>query len=87
MPEETVQAHIDLNGKLLMPIHWGAFKLALHDWEEPVERLLKKADALHVKVTTPRIGEQVILNNHFPNNHFPNNHFPNSKWWKKHLKI
>ena len=75
MPEETVQAHIDLNGKLLMPIHWGAFKLALHDWEEPVERLLKKADALHIKVTTPRIGEQVILNDHVPN----------SKWWKRNI--
>ncbi len=75
MPEETVQAHIDLKGKLLMPIHWGAFKLALHDWEEPVERLLKKADALHVKVTTPIIGEQVILNNNIPN----------SKWWRRNL--
>ena len=30
MPKETVQAHIDLRGELLMPIHWGAFKLSIH---------------------------------------------------------
>lgn len=49
MPEETVQAHIDLRGELLMPIHWGAFKLSIHPWQEPVERLLLKANPLKVK--------------------------------------
>lgn len=27
MPEQTVQAAIDLKAKLMMPIHWGAFTL------------------------------------------------------------
>lgn len=31
LPEETVQAHIDVKGELLLPIHWGAFTLALHE--------------------------------------------------------
>ena len=37
-PEETVQAHIDMDGKLLLPIHWGRFNLSLHSWTDPVER-------------------------------------------------
>ena len=72
MPEETAKAHCDLKGKLLMPIHWGAFKLSIHPWQEPVERLLKEADSLNIKVTTPKIGEPVILNKSIPS----------SKWWR-----
>ena len=44
MPEQTAQAHIDLKGNMLLPIHWGKFKLSLHPWTEPVERLEKAAD-------------------------------------------
>ncbi|MBF0589990.1 MAG: MBL fold metallo-hydrolase, partial [Magnetococcales bacterium] len=40
MPEETAQAHLDLGGKTLLPIHWARFDLALHHWTEPVQRLL-----------------------------------------------
>lgn len=36
MPEQSVQAGIDLNAHLLMPIHWGAFSLSIHSWTEPV---------------------------------------------------
>lgn len=72
MPEQTVQAHIDLRGELLLPIHWGAFKLSVHSWQEPVERLIAKANSLGVKVTTPRIGEQVILGKAAPC----------SRWWE-----
>ena len=72
MPEQTVQAHIDLKGELLMPIHWGAFKLSIHPWQEPVERLLLKANMLGVKVTTPKIGEAVILGKTVPS----------SRWWE-----
>jgi L-ascorbate metabolism protein UlaG (beta-lactamase superfamily) len=73
MPEETVKAHIDLRGEVLMPIHWGAFKLSIHPWQEPVERLLLEANSLRVKVTTPMIGEAIILEKSVPS----------SKWWKK----
>ena len=71
IPEETVQAHIDLRGELLMPIHWGAFKLSIHPWQEPVERLLKNANSLNINVTTPKIGEPVILYKSVPS----------SNWW------
>ena len=73
MPEEAVQAHIDLRGQLLMPIHWAAFKLSIHPWQEPVERILNKAEALKVRVTTPMIGEPIVLGEAIPC----------SKWWER----
>jgi len=62
-PEETVQAHIDLQGKLLVPIHWGAFSLSVHDWNEPVKRLTLEAQKKGVNATTPIIGEPVTIGN------------------------
>lgn len=57
MPEETVQAAVDLKAKILLPVHWGKFKLAMHPWNEPVKRVLAKAKALQMEVATPMIGE------------------------------
>ncbi|WP_299762015.1 MBL fold metallo-hydrolase [uncultured Pontibacter sp.] len=73
MPEQTVQAHIDLKGKVLMPIHWGAFSLAMHGWTEPVERATAKAQELGVTVATPLIGEPLILHGEVPQ----------QTWWRK----
>ena len=39
MPEQTVQAALDLWAAALMPVHWGKFTLALHPWDEPVRRV------------------------------------------------
>lgn len=75
MPEESVQASIDLKSKLILPIHWGAFTLAFHDWTEPVERLKLKATELNAPVTTPKIGEPVILGN---------GTYPIEKWWESY---
>jgi len=61
MPEETVQASIDVKAKTLLPVHWGKFSLSLHPWNEPIERVMKKAEELKVEVTTPLIGEPLIL--------------------------
>ena len=61
LPEETVQAHIDVKGELLLPIHWGAFTLALHEWSDPIERVTKEAKRLGVNITTPQIGESITL--------------------------
>ncbi len=59
MPEETAQAALDVKAKVLMPLHWGKFSLAMHPWKEPVERLSEKAAELGVAVLTPRIGRIV----------------------------
>ncbi|EXG79476.1 MBL fold metallo-hydrolase [Cryptosporangium arvum] len=58
-PEEGVAAHVAVNGGLLVPVHWGTFNLALHDWSEPVERLLTEAEECGVLVAVPRPGEAV----------------------------
>ena len=76
MPEQTVQAHIDLQGKLLLPIHWAKFNLALHAWHEPIERLTLQAAAKNVTAITPRIGESFTSGSDLPQ----------SNWWKLAMK-
>jgi L-ascorbate metabolism protein UlaG (beta-lactamase superfamily) len=73
MPEETVQAAIDLQSKVLFPVHWGKFTLALHNWNEPIERVEKKAKELNVKITTPMIGESLVVDSLYPD----------KRWWSK----
>jgi L-ascorbate metabolism protein UlaG (beta-lactamase superfamily) len=61
-PEEAVRAHLDITeagSGLLLPIHWATFRLALHPWAEPIERLLAAADPAGVEVVVPRPGERV----------------------------
>ncbi len=60
-PESAVRAHGDLEGRILLPIHWGTFDLSYHAWEEPIVRTLQAAAARGVTVATPRIGETVDL--------------------------
>lgn len=60
LPEQTVEAHIDVRGELLIPIHWGAFTLSMHDWTDPAERISAAAAARGVRLATPRIGEPVV---------------------------
>jgi len=71
MPEQTIQAAIDLKSKLMMPIHWGSFKLALHDWKEPIERAVIEAKKRNVKLVTPITGESILLHQQIPQ----------SNWW------
>ena len=71
MPEETIQASVDVKAKVMMPIHWGSFKLALHEWTDPVVRACNKAKELNVKMATPIIGEAIIVNENYPS----------TNWW------
>jgi L-ascorbate metabolism protein UlaG (beta-lactamase superfamily) len=61
MPEEAVQAVLDIKGQLLVPIHWGMFTLSMHDWFEPPVRVLAEAARLDVKVLTPLLGQLVDI--------------------------
>lgn len=63
MPEETVQAAIDLKAKHLMPVHWGKFALSMHNWDEPIIRASSEAKRLNQPLVTPKIGELVWLKN------------------------
>jgi L-ascorbate metabolism protein UlaG (beta-lactamase superfamily) len=73
MPEQTVQASLDLKASVLMPVHWGKFTLGLHPWKEPIQRALLEAEKLQVNVTTPMIGEPVVIGKSLPS----------SKWWDR----
>ncbi|PUZ23272.1 MBL fold metallo-hydrolase [Chitinophaga parva] len=42
-PDNALRAHAALRGKVMLPVHWGTYNLALHPWREPVERLLAAA--------------------------------------------
>lgn len=60
-PAEAIQAHIDLKGKMMMPIHWCAFTLSLHGWKDPAIGTHKIAKERGVTLASPMIGEAVII--------------------------
>ena len=66
MPEETVQAAVDLNAKALLPVHWAKFTLAMHPWNDPIKRVVEKAKELEMKVLTPKIGQPLVFDNNLP---------------------
>jgi len=61
MPEQTVQAGIDLKATTMMAVHWGKFKLANHTWTDPIERAYAQAVASGVRLATPRIGQRMRI--------------------------
>lgn len=65
-PEQTVQAAKDLKAKVLFPVHWGKFKLAMHDWNEPIIRATKQAKLDGVLMATPLLGEPIIIDTIYP---------------------
>ncbi len=77
MPEQSVQAHIDLNGKVMMPIHWGKFNLSLHSWTEPIERASKEAQRLGVELISPLPGEIVEIKTNAEKEY----------WWRKQQEL
>ena len=61
LPEQSVQAHLDLKGRAMLPIHNSTFDLALHDWFEPLERAAAAAWERNVTLLTPIMGTQVTV--------------------------
>ncbi|MDJ0762899.1 MAG: MBL fold metallo-hydrolase [Myxococcota bacterium] len=70
-PEQAVQAVKDAQGKLMIPVHWGTFDLALHAWTEPAERVIVAAAEQAVPLAIPRPGESVE----------PSKPLPLLRWW------
>ena len=66
LPHQTIDASLDLGAKVMMPIHWASFKLALHEWDDPVLQATKLAEEKNVNITTPKIGEPIILDKVYP---------------------
>lgn len=71
-PEESLQAHIDLRGQVLLPIHNGTFDLSLHAWHDPFARITELAAERRLPIATPEIGAPLdILQPH-----------ADTKWWE-----
>lgn len=66
-PEESVQAALDANAQIVVPVHWAGFKLALHSWKQPVERFVAAAQSKKQTVFTPKIGEIVSFTENYEN--------------------
>jgi L-ascorbate metabolism protein UlaG (beta-lactamase superfamily) len=56
-PENALSALELLGGGAFLPVHWGTFNLAMHDWDEPAETLVKLADPRAIRLVMPRLGE------------------------------
>lgn len=71
MPEESVQGGLDVKGKVLMPIHWGAFQLGIHSWTDPIERFTAESEGLGAVAINPIIGERFKVGEDLPQ----------TNWW------
>ncbi len=71
-PKMAVQAHIDLQGNIFLPIHWGSYDLAIHPWKEPVKRVIKIAENSKVNLSLPKPGQLLSKNKLIVN----------SRWWE-----
>jgi L-ascorbate metabolism protein UlaG (beta-lactamase superfamily) len=70
-PEQAIEAHLAVRARRMLPVSWGTFNIAFHDWDEPIKRAVKAAKKRNVELVTPRVGEAVIAREPF------NSH----SWW------
>jgi len=77
MPESAIQAHVDLKGWYYIPVHWGVYALALHNWWEPGERSVNEARKKGVNILTPRMGQTLLIDSNTKTD----------EWWQKHAII
>lgn len=73
-PDESMQAFLDSNGSHLMPVHWGAFTLAFHKWDDPPEEMMRLGKEHDVHVVVPKIGETLDVSKL--------NDYQTTTWWK-----
>ena len=72
-PEDAVKAHLAVGARRMLPVHWGTFNIAFHDWDEPIKRAVKVASEKSVDLVTPRVGEVVTAGEPFSS----------ESWWGK----
>ncbi|MBK1897105.1 MBL fold metallo-hydrolase [Chryseobacterium paridis] len=62
LPEDVIQASIEVNAKNIIPVHSSKFALALHPWNEPLKKIASFGRERNLNILTPMIGEIVDLN-------------------------
>jgi L-ascorbate metabolism protein UlaG (beta-lactamase superfamily) len=62
-PEEALQGFVDVGAELMVPMHFGTFRLGREPVDEPVQRLLAEARKLGIesKVKVLGEGESLVL--------------------------
>lgn len=60
-PEESVQACLDLHAKLAVPVHWGAYVLSDHAWNDPPKRFSRRAEELGQPYKVMKINEWLTI--------------------------
>ncbi len=58
-PEDALKAAKILNARYLVPMHFGAYSLSVHPWDDPLVRLNAKKS--RIPVITPLIGTTVDI--------------------------
>ena len=58
-PHNALKALTLLGGGAFLPVHWGTFSLAMHDWDQPAEVLLEQGPRSGARLLMPRLGEPV----------------------------
>lgn len=76
-PKESIQAHIDLGGRHLLPIHNGTFDLSMHSWHEPFDMIVALGNAHGIPVITPVMGEPVSMHDTMGDRH----------WWEESVGV
>ncbi len=56
-PDAAAALHRQVMGRTMLPVHWGTFNLALHDWDAPILRLLELAATGDLALLAPLPGQ------------------------------
>ena len=60
-PEESVQACRMLQAKLAVPVHWGAYSLSDHPWDDPPRRFRQRALELNQPFRIPTLNQVITV--------------------------
>ena len=72
LPDQVIQAAIDLNASVSIPIHISKYELALHHWYEPMELVSTYGAEQNVTIATPMLGSTFIFGEEVPQD----------TWWR-----
>jgi L-ascorbate metabolism protein UlaG (beta-lactamase superfamily) len=61
LPEEVLQAAVDLKARRMFPVHSSKFLMANHPWDEPLSKVTELNRRYNVPLITPVIGEIVYV--------------------------
>ena len=81
-PHQNLQIAKELNAKAIMPVHNSKFRLAPHEWNEPLEQIYtlylqgKSQNKFDFLLLTPQVGQIVPLWSEYKKDDF-------RAWWRQ----